>query len=47
MERNKDVDVLLEHIPQTDCFSKEALYEACYEATLFVEQNNQTKKEEI
>jgi len=47
MEHNKDVDVLLAHIHQADCFSKEALYEACYEATLFVEQNNQTKKEEI
>jgi len=46
MEHNQDADTLLEQIHPTDCFSKEALYEACYEATLFIEQTNQTKKEE-
>lgn len=32
-----------EHHP---CFNKEALYDACYQASLFVEESNQTKKDE-
>jgi len=40
MEHNKDVEAIIEEVKLTACFSKEALYKACYEANLFVEQSN-------
>lgn len=43
MEHSNDVDIILEEVKPSACFSKEALYKACYEANLFVEQSKQQK----
>jgi EAL and modified HD-GYP domain-containing signal transduction protein len=45
MNHSNDIDETIARLGANPCFKKELLYEACYEANLFVEETNQTLKE--
>ena len=45
MNHSNDIEETIAKLNASPCFKKELLYEACYEANLFVEETNQTLKE--
>lgn len=45
MNHSNDIDETISKLHANPCFKKELVYEACYEANIFVEETNQTIKE--
>lgn len=45
MGHSSDIDATIQSLGHHPCFPKESLYDACFEANIFVEQTNQSRKE--